>query len=996
MTSPQLQNDVFKFVSVRPPEAIAEEAESVSFIRYAPEDGKVSKFIGKLEAALQASSSKSDIKSIAGTFVLSDEYIADFRSSKATMQKLYSIYKGMKADWATLTTSEFISIVEGIFSKTLAEVAADKLLASVKESLWNSMYAAFFNQDAKPHDKFDMANALRICHAVEALGIDNAISDEELKKRLRAKILISKDLIQKSKQKQPGSIGKNDHTKNDPKKQAEKFIAELELLRDNVLDLELAKLELVDAELKSVGSGKVTIKRTKNLAGKKSKDLASKEFASAIFSDTAFDKLSKDAVKEFSTSSKTLFKNLNLDLEKDSVPTITKKLNGSLKDIYFAIQSIAGAAGIDAVTKYTKYMGNPSTKKTAGLHWTTYSNTVIEAVSTMSSSSGYDNSIFSSLGTVQPIGIGDLEVVKETLMKYDTGEVAYIENVLKSESMSREYRRLDRTEETYTTSTETESSEERDLQTTTRYELQQEAQKTIESDQSLTAGASVSASYGPVSVSVSAEYSTGSSSSESSKTATNYAKDIVDRSVSSITQKVKEERSTTTITEIEETSTHGFDNTAGTEHIVGIYRWVDKYYEAQVYNYGQRLMFEFIVPEPAAFYLYSQDNKEIESITAEEPEPLPDGFTFESISTSNYASYAALYNVSGIEPPPEEYVTIAKAFSEPYNDDIDRIIVKEDNGLTVPDGYTAYYASRNWAYTYNSDESPTFDLLVGTYNITDGGTSMSSETGTIPVAIHSLYVWGFVATVKVKCQRTEATLDEWRISTYDKIVAAYEALKSEYDSQVSAAADSTTLSITSRSSDSNRSIEKAELKKGCITLLTNQHYAEFDAMTEEASDEGYPEINVSEAMSEGPYIQFFEQAFEWDQMTYLFYPYFWGKKSRWVTNSQLEDSADSTFTEFLRAGAARVLVPVQAGSAYEEAAIHYIETGEIWNGGETPTIDDPLYISIVDEIQASEDMDIDSAVPDGDPWDVLIPTSLVMLQSDATLPDWTDEGGYDA
>jgi hypothetical protein len=40
----------------------------------------------------------------------------------------------------------------------------------------------------------------------------------------------------------------------------------------------------------------------------------------------------------------------------------------------------------------------------------------------------------------------------------------------------------------------------------------------------------------------------------------------------------------------------------------------------------------------------------------------------------------------------------------------------------------------------------------------------------------------------------------------------------------------------------------------------------------------YPEIDITEARSEGKYIQFLEQPFEWDEITYLFYSYFWGEK----------------------------------------------------------------------------------------------------------------------
>ena len=68
---------------------------------------------------------------------------------------------------------------------------------------------------------------------------------------------------------------------------------------------------------------------------------------------------------------------------------------------------------------------------------------------------------------------------------------------------------------------------------------------------------------------------------------------------------------------------------------------------------------------------------------------------------------------------------------------------------------------------------------------------------------------------------------------------------------------------------------------------------------------GYPEFDVAEATAEGQVVRFFEQAFEWNNLTYLFYPYFWGRKSRWLDVFPLDDP-DPQFRDFLRAGSARV------------------------------------------------------------------------------------------
>ena len=99
---------------------------------------------------------------------------------------------------------------------------------------------------------------------------------------------------------------------------------------------------------------------------------------------------------------------------------------------------------------------------------------------------------------IRPLGIGDLKVVKQSLHRYVAGEVAHIENVLEGENKERKHRRLDRTEETFTIEIETVEETERDTQTTDRFELKKETEKTITEDMSVDAGITVSASYGPV------------------------------------------------------------------------------------------------------------------------------------------------------------------------------------------------------------------------------------------------------------------------------------------------------------------------------------------------------------------------------------------------------------------------------------------------------------------------------------------------------------------
>ncbi|WP_189522759.1 hypothetical protein, partial [Mesorhizobium sp. M2E.F.Ca.ET.166.01.1.1] len=71
---------------------------------------------------------------------------------------------------------------------------------------------------------------------------------------------------------------------------------------------------------------------------------------------------------------------------------------------------------------------------------------------------------------------------------------------------------------------------------------------------------------------------------------------------------------------------------------------------------------------------------------------------------------------------------------------------------------------------------------------------------------------------------------------------------------------------------------------------------------------------------------------------------------------------------------------------------YYLEHGEIWEGEDCPVPGDPDYIAIVDEIkdiEAAGSPDLQDGIPDGDPWQLSLPTPLVCLDDPSVqLPSW--------
>jgi len=591
-------------------------------------------------------------------------------------------------------------------------------------------------------------------------------------------------------------------------------------------------------------------------------------------------------------------------------------------------------------------------------------------------------------GTIRPVGIGDLLLVKEHVIRYEGGDLAHVENILKTEHLSRDTRRLERTETTILTETETTKEEQRDTQTTDRFSLKRETSDTIKTDSSFKAGISVDAKYGPfVEVKANADFSTSTAHESATKTASEFSKDVVDRSVSKLIERVLERRSTTTISEFEEKYSHGFDNTGGAGHISGYYQWIDKIMQAQIYNYGKRLLFDITVPEPGTNYILAQTNSADQGKSLIKPPVFT--LTADQIDEGNYLVWASTYGVVGLDPPPAPIKTISKTYDLATNTS-PRESTKSEN-LSIDEGYSAKYAllQHDWMSVDNDTGvtmGPMWRILIGNNWIdalgTVGYVDMAGETGSVPVAYDSYKMELLVATIEIFCERTERAMNVWRLKTHSAIMQAYEAKLEAYNQALAQALAAAGTVISGRNPLYNTQIMANELRRQCLTFTTSQQFDAFGAL--ELSAEGYAQPNLTASAIQMPYVRFFEQAFEWEHIIYFFYPYFWGWKPAWIHRMMLDDT-DPNFADFLRAGAARVVFPVRPG--FEAAVIHYLETGEIWNGGPPPDISSSLYVPIVKEIQEATGAPGDET-PVGDPWLIHLPTTLVRLRPNDDLPTW--------
>lgn len=604
------------------------------------------------------------------------------------------------------------------------------------------------------------------------------------------------------------------------------------------------------------------------------------------------------------------------------------------------------------------------------------------------SNNSNDSFIPKSFGYKQ-LGIADYKKVVAEVCCYEAGEVAHIENVMASELRSKTTTKTFRSEVTDFESTEVESESMSDTTSTQRFEMQTEVANLLAEQQQISAYANVSSSFGTTTLDAGGSYASNTSKEESNRQAVNQAKELTQRAVEKLVTKTRKEKTVKITNEFVEENDHTFDNRNNKEHISGVFRFINAVYKNQIYNYGKRLMYEFTVPQPSKLHQLAMkvaNNTENATLLEVPIDPVTLGITdFTKISNSNYQNLAAKYNAQEVNTKPDEFVYVGKAFG---NAEKGRDMPVNINAvIPIPDNYKSVGAkilSTGNAQGYSSG----WWGVVATVHIGSRQTTMNNSIFNVidnfykevPINIGTFGFHLLNITVTIQCQLSEVGYSNWQKDTYDKIIAGYQEQLRQYNEKL-VTAKTNGVQILDSNPLFYRQIEQQVLRKNCISYLLDnssssarrfgQKMYTGSSMTDHQIDQTLVMDNY------GSFVKFMEQAFEWNLMSYNFYPYYWGNKDEWASLYQYETN-DPIFRNFMQAGMARVVVTVKPG--FEEAIMHYLATNQIWNGGQTPVIGDPLFLSIVDELKEQEYVVEET-------WKTVVPTHLIGLQKSGVSVD---------
>lgn len=593
------------------------------------------------------------------------------------------------------------------------------------------------------------------------------------------------------------------------------------------------------------------------------------------------------------------------------------------------------------------------------------------------------------------IDLIDLLVVKTATKCYRAGDISYIKNVLEGEVLSTKHRELNRTEELTETETDIKQFEEKYLQTEDKTSLNNETEDVLKTDKGMDAGLTTNSSIG-ASVGVfkfgggtnsTTNLHSNQSKSETNKVVRDYSKDIIDRATKQIEQKVRNLSKVTTIHETEEKNKHVYDNSKGDNNINGQYLFVNKISRAQVYNYGICPVIDLILPEPAALYKRLFEKK----FTGKKPNDPQiiniygdgsgrGGLGIDEITPAYVETIKS--KIKDLPKAPKEVEPIILKFQKNNNTEDYRkggvwqsLGSGSDNGpqsFNIPNGYftASMEANLNGSSVHHSLHNGTncyLEIILGGARLHYGNDGMATVTsillpqleGNQSVSVFYNELEYYSVEVVIKCKLKPEAYKAWQTEIYSKIVEYNDQLTKQYDKELSeydkakeefeAKVEREKKERYNKNSFTLRELEKEELKRMAISYISCQFFDQFDAMKNKVEPCGYPEMNVKEAYEEGKFIQFFEQSFQWNLMTYIFYPYFWGKKCSWG-KSLKEEATDLIFEKFLQAGSCHIQIPLRP--SHFDIVLHFINTGEIWNGASEPPIPtDPHYVSLAQEVK---------------------------------------------
>lgn len=285
--------------------------------------------------------------------------------------------------------------------------------------------------------------------------------------------------------------------------------------------------------------------------------------------------------------------------------------------------------------------------------------------------------------------------------------------------------------------------------------------------------------------------------------------------------------------EFEEKTSHSFNNAvAGAANVTGVFQWVEKVLLGQVFNYGKRLMFDIMVPEPAAFVQQAITG----STAAGQGLARPSEFNISpaNITESNYLSLVQRYGANRVRPAPPFSSSVSKSYKIIIPPASRRYL--EVNKLDIPPGYAATSASVVHTNVVFTRPGGRLEVIVGEtwfryfdVDPLNQSSALNGETASIAISLMSDFFDLYVVSIEITCIRTAEAFQAWQLETHAAILLAYTTRLAEYEERLANLQASARIEALGKNPEENRTLINEELKnrrlarRNGYTLLEPPH-----------------------------------------------------------------------------------------------------------------------------------------------------------------------------
>ncbi len=495
------------------------------------------------------------------------------------------------------------------------------------------------------------------------------------------------------------------------------------------------------------------------------------------------------------------------------------------------------------------------------------------------------------------------------------------------------------------------------------------AETEVRRSNALNFGATLSGSYGPVSVTTNLGLNSSKEDRQAAKSSMQRSREVTDKASARVRQEHKVSMKIETKQGMDETSYKTMTNDSSEAVRIDYYKMMRKW-RTDLFRYGLRMTYDITIPTPGVrLWARWQRLAAIDAAMAApftfkwKPEDINEGWVFaEGVKRGLL-----------IEPPPPFVITPPPIFDEtPYfKEDFAGEVRFGRIDFDVPAGYQLASATftadlavwvdlENFLFTLNAN-----DLSRVGDHVTSGLPQHIGSSGHQTVSYTYRGVSQAALSVAFTCVRQPSTFEAWQKGVWRQLLASEQALHQAENARLQEERDRLWRALVGKDTLSLRRLEREEMVRLIMLWLVgpNTGYANAPTAVESTLDQmlksevaflngGAPALpsptfatvdgtEWAGAMIFGDLVKFVQQAVEWENLLYFLYPYFWGGEAQ-GRDRMLFEHPDPEHQNFLRAGYCRVVITIRPG--FEADFTRLVETGSLGGTYSSP------YLTIAEEI----------------------------------------------